>query len=173
MLFPVDEIGAFCAAKQCNLSVIGSIVEKISSVLCFYNTGILAAALPFIDRKFVLFGIQDGLRHGGKMQPVVADCQTDARGSCIFSLVIFCAVKQVNAVIFDNGSGIEYIFGFPADFLFLYRAEKAGCCIGNQAGIGFGSLFKRTEHPGIFFCHWLVLLFIGKTDRSVRCFPGL
>ena len=154
MLFPVDEIGAFCAAKQCNLSVIGSIVEKISSVLCFYNTGILAAALPFIDGKFVLFGIQDGLRHGGKMQPVVADCQTDARGSCIFSLVIFCAVKQVNAVILYDGGRIKYILCFPAEFLFLNRAEKTGYCIGNQTGIGFGSLFKRAEHPGIFFCHW-------------------
>ena len=167
------KIGTFCTAEQSNFSVKGSIVKKIFSVLCFYNPGIFTSSFPFIDGKFVFFRIQDRLRHRLKMQSVFTDSHSDTGSSGIFSLMIFCTVEQINAVVFDNGSGIEYIFGFPADFLFLYRAEKAGCCIGNQAGIGFGSLFKRAEHPGIFFCHWLVLLFIGKTDRSVRCFPGL
>ena len=173
MLFPVDEIGAFCAAQQRDFSIEGSVIEKISAVFCFYNTGILAAALPFIDRKFVPFGIQDRLRHGGKMQTVVADCQADAGGSCIFSLVILCAVKQVNAVVLYDGGRIKYILCFPAEFLFLNRAEKAGCCIGNQTGIGFGSLFKRAEHPGIFFCHWYVLLFIGKNRSQCEAFSRI
>ena len=59
-----------------------------------------------------------------------------------FPLVIFCAVKQVNAVILYDGRRIKYILCFPAEFLFLNRAEKTGYCIGNQTGIGLAAFFK-------------------------------
>lgn len=76
------------------------------------------------------------------MQTVVADCQTDARGSCIFSLVIFCAVKQVNAVILYDGRRIKYILCFPAEFLFLNRAEKRDTALGTRQGLASAAFSK-------------------------------